>query len=178
MAALVSLRAVADEMDLLGDETHAFLNRQTGELYSTTSELLERAEEGDDDDLLGWETEIIAKLREVLGSPDWLNLPGRDTRDDYRIMERFCLERTEGDLQDELLRAIDGRGAFRWFRDVIHRRDGLGIGNRQKPTPIADLPYRSSSSLLRQWSRKAPSRMMSRGGPIERVDPRPASPEV
>jgi hypothetical protein len=122
MAAVVSLRAVADEMDLLGDEMHAYLNRQTGELYSTTTELRQKAEEGDDEDLLGWETEIIAKLREVLESPDWLHLPRRDTRDDYRIMERFCLEPTEADLQDELLRAINGRGAFRWFRDVVHRR--------------------------------------------------------
>jgi hypothetical protein len=122
MAAVVSLRAVADEMDFLLNEMHAYLNRQTGELYSTTTELLEKAEEGDDEDLLGWEVEIIAKLREVLNSPDWLMLPTRGTHDDYRIMERFCRERTEGDLQDELLRAIDGRGAFRWFRDVVHRR--------------------------------------------------------
>ncbi len=34
------------------------------------------------------------------------------------------------------------------------RRDGLRIGNRQKATPISDLPYRSSPSPLRQWSRK------------------------
>jgi hypothetical protein len=124
MASAVSLRAVADEMDFVGHETRAFLNRQTGELYSTTDELLSRVddEDADDEDYLGWELEIVVKLREILGSDDWLMLPTRDTRDDYRIMESFCLERSEDDLRQELLEAIRGRGAFRWFRHVIEQR--------------------------------------------------------
>jgi hypothetical protein len=121
MAIVVSLRAVADEMELGGDEVRTFLNRQTGELYSTTTDLLSQAEEADDEELFGWEIEDIGKAREVLESSDWLMLPTRDTRDDWQIMEAFCLERCEGELQDELLRAISGRGAFRWFKDVIHR---------------------------------------------------------
>jgi hypothetical protein len=131
--ASVSLRAVTDESELLGQGMRSFLNRQTGELYSTTDDLLSSVEEAgieddedenedeDDDDLLDLEPEEVEKLREILGSPDWLELPTRDSHDDYRIMKAFCLERCEGDVQDELLRAISGRGAFRWFRDVIHR---------------------------------------------------------
>jgi len=124
MANVVSLRAVADEMDLIGEETRTFLNRQTGELYSTTDELFSKVEEGDGEDehFLGWELEIVDKLREILGSPDWLRLPRRYTHDDYQIMESFCLECCEGDLQEELLTAIRGRGAFRWFRHVIRQR--------------------------------------------------------
>jgi hypothetical protein len=124
MANVVSLRAVADELDFMGHEARAFLNRHTGELYSVTDELLSRVEDedADDEDLLGWELEEVGKLREILGSDDWLMLPARDTHDDYRIMESFCLERSEDDLRQELLEAIRGRGAFRWFRHVIEQR--------------------------------------------------------
>jgi hypothetical protein len=58
----------------------------------------------------------------VPASPDWLELPRRDAREDYRLMERFCLERNEGPLQEELLAAIAGRGAFGRFKGVLHRR--------------------------------------------------------
>jgi hypothetical protein len=124
MANAVSLRAVADEMDFVGHETRAFLNRQTGELYSTTDELISKAddEDAEDEDFLDWELEIVVKLWEILGSDDWLTVPTRDTHDDYRIMESFCLERGEDDLRHELLEAIRGRGPFRWFRHVIEQR--------------------------------------------------------
>jgi Uncharacterised protein family (UPF0158) len=122
MAAVVSLRALADELEILGDGMHAFVNRHTGEVYSSTTELLGLAEEGDDEPVLDWEGAIVAKLREILGSADWLAVPTPDSHEDYRVMERFCLERCEGRLQEELLSAISGRGAFGRFKDGIHRR--------------------------------------------------------
>jgi hypothetical protein len=100
---------------------HAFVNRRTGELYGGTSELRHKAEEGDDEELLEWEVEMVTKLREVMGSEDWLELPPRETSEDYRIMERFCLECCEARVQEDLLSAISGRGAFGRFKDGIHR---------------------------------------------------------
>jgi len=121
MTAVVSLGAVVGELELLGEEMHAFVNRRTGELYGSTRELLHKAEEGDDEELLQWEVEMVDKLREILGSEDWLKLPPRDPSEDYRIMERFCLECSEDRVQDDLLSAISGRGAFGRFKDGIHR---------------------------------------------------------
>lgn len=118
----VCLQAVVEEMELLGEGMHAFLNRQTGELFGGTDEQLAMAEDCDDDELLDWEVEIIQRLREVLDSPDWLELPRRHSHEDYRVMERFCLERCADSLQEELLTAIQGRGAFGRFKDAIHRR--------------------------------------------------------
>jgi hypothetical protein len=123
MAAGVSLRELAEEMELLNDEMHPFLNRRTGELYSTTTDILSRAEEGDDAEL-EWEIEIFEKIREILPSVDWLDVPRRDSHEDYKTMERFCLERCEGQLQEKLLSAIEGKGAFRRFKDCI---DASGI---------------------------------------------------
>jgi hypothetical protein len=122
MAIPVSLDAVVEEMEMLSEEgMHAYLNRQTGELYGGTTGQLAMAEESDDEDLLDWEVGIIQRLREILDSSDWLELPKRDAHADYRIMERFCIERCEGRLQEKLLSAITGRGAFRRFKEVVRQ---------------------------------------------------------
>jgi hypothetical protein len=121
MAAVVSLKEVVEEMDMIGEDYSAFLNLKTGELYGTTSEQISQAEERDDDELLDWEVEGIEKLGEILNSPDWLKLPERHSHDDYRIMERFCLDKCENPLQEKLLSAISGRGAFGRFKQAIHR---------------------------------------------------------
>jgi hypothetical protein len=122
MADFVSLTAVIEEMEMVSQEgIHTFLNRQTGELYGGTADQLAKAEESDDQDLLDWEVEIIHRLREILESSDWLELPRRDTHADYRLMEQFCLERCDGRFQEELWSALSGRGAFRRFKDLIHQ---------------------------------------------------------
>jgi hypothetical protein len=41
------------------------------------------------------------------------------SREQYRWMERFIQMLDPGDLRDELVLAIDGRGAFRRFKDVL-----------------------------------------------------------
>ena len=51
MAAVVSLRAVVDEIEFQLNETRGFLNKQTGELYSGTNEDVDRAEHVDDEEL-------------------------------------------------------------------------------------------------------------------------------
>jgi hypothetical protein len=119
MAEGVSLGELVQEMEIIGDGMRAFVNCRTGEIYSATDEILSRAEDGDDAEL-DWEIEIFDKVGEILASPDWIAVPNRPSHEDYRIMERFCTERCEDDLQDELLSAITGRGAFGRFKDRIH----------------------------------------------------------
>jgi len=126
MAEGVSLGELVQEMEINGDAMTAFVNRRTGEIYSATDEVLSRAEDGDDAEL-DWEIEIFEKVKEILGSPDWITAPNRSSHEDYRIMERFCIECCEHDLQDELLSAITGRGAFGRFKDIIHQ-NGLQDG--------------------------------------------------
>jgi uncharacterized protein YciI len=42
-----------------------------------------------------------------------------DSREGYRDMEDFAAAVNDGGLRDRLMRALDGRGAFRRFRDVL-----------------------------------------------------------
>ena len=123
MAATVSLREVVDELEALVDESAAYLNRETGEVYSVRDEDAGVVEDGlDTDDLPEWLSDEMPKVREVLESEDWLPLPTRFDIHEWVIMDGFARSVDDADVRDELLAAIRGRGAFRCFRDAVHRR--------------------------------------------------------
>lgn len=121
----VSLQAVVDEMDVFGDEMTAYINKKTGELFTVGDEEARVIEDGNEDDELipDWQKEILPKVRDVLESSDFVPLPDKFEIHEYSIMERFCLSMEDDDLQEELLNAIRGRGAFRCFKEIIHRRE-------------------------------------------------------
>ena len=120
----VSLQAVVDEMDVFGDEMTAYINKKTGELFTVSDEVAGFIEEGDEDDYFipDWQKEMLPKVREVLESGDFVPLPDKFEIHEYSIMERFCLSIEDDDLRGELLSGIRGRGAFRYFKDTLHRR--------------------------------------------------------
>ena len=120
----VSLQAVVDEMDFVGDETTAYINNKTGELFTVSDEEARFIEDGykDDDFIPDWQKEMLPKVREVLESGDFVPLPDKFEIHEYSIMERFCRSIESNDLRQELLHAIHGGGAFRRFKDTVHRR--------------------------------------------------------
>jgi hypothetical protein len=121
MTAVVPLRDVVDAMDMMGDEIHAYLNKETGELVSTMDEDIRAIEnEENEDDFPEWQRESLAIARKVLDNPDYLALPDKFEIDEYRIMERFCYSVSDPELSGELMYQIKGRGAFRRFKDAIH----------------------------------------------------------
>lgn len=116
----VSLRAVADEMDLLNNDWTAYINRRTGELVTVTDEDASAVEDGAGDDLPGWQAEHLSKVREALMSGDFLPLPSKFDINEYHIMERFCHQLANATVRDDLLRAIKGAGAFRRFKTLAY----------------------------------------------------------
>ena len=124
LSIMVSLRDVVAEMDLPNDEWTAYLNRRTGELVTLTDDDARLAEQEEEEatDLPDWQQEQLPKVREVLGSDDFLALPDKHEINEYGIMEDFCLGLEDPALRDALLRAIRGPGAFRRFKDAIHDR--------------------------------------------------------
>lgn len=122
MAAKVSLKLVVGELDALTDETSAYLNRVTGELYALGDEEAGLIEDGvDASELPEWLVDEVPKIREVLDSEDWLALPTRFDIHEWAIMDGFARSLADSELRDELLTAIRGRGAFRSFKDAVHR---------------------------------------------------------
>jgi hypothetical protein len=113
MAAVVSLKEVAGEVDACPQEAEAYLNIKTGETWISL---------GDYDDFGDEEEEETQdpKLAEIEGSEDWIALPGKDEWNEYEVMEAFCESLEEGVTQTRLLDAIHGKGAFRRFKDMVH----------------------------------------------------------
>ena len=121
----VSLQSVVNEMDVLGEEWTAYINKKTGELVTVTEEEANIVDTGGEDDefIPDWQRETLPKVREVLESDDFVALPDKFEIHEYSIMERFCLSLSDEELQDELLYAIRGSGASRRFKDAIYRKE-------------------------------------------------------
>ena len=120
----VSLQSVVNEMDVPSDEMTAYINKKTGELFTVSEEETRIIEAGNDDDefVPEWQKEVLPKVREVLQSDDFVALPDKFEIHEYSIMERFCLSLPDEALQNELLHAIRGSGAFHRFKDAIHHK--------------------------------------------------------
>lgn len=122
MSLVVSLRDVVDEMDVSSDEHTAYINRKTGELITLTQEDRSLVEDEEPfENLPEWQQEMLPKIREVLESDDFIELPSRFDIHEWSIMENFCRSIEDPDQKDQLLNAIHGSGAFRLFKDTIHR---------------------------------------------------------
>ena len=63
--------------------------------------------------------ELFEEIREGFVG-DYIPLPGQYDINEYGIMEEFIYELPEGKNQDVLERAIQGRGAFRRFKDKLY----------------------------------------------------------
>ena len=116
MAVRVKLRDVVEALDLPSQDWRSYLNRDTGAIVTVTGEgrLL------DDEDSDAEET------GEDLDSDRFLALPDSFEVHEWLIMDRFALDRSNARQRDDLLDALQGRGAFRMFKSRIR---SLGIEN-------------------------------------------------
>ena len=122
MSVPVSLKAVVDEMDVLSDDHFAYLNPQTGELITLSTEEISIVEADEPLDAYPeWQQELIATACTVLTSEEYLRLPTRYEIHEYVIMERFCEAVEEPELHGRLIDQIRGAGAFRRFKETIRR---------------------------------------------------------
>ena len=61
---------------------------------------------------------------DVEAEPDrWLVIPGHGSREGWDDMAAFARRQRDPALQDRLGRALDGRGAFRRFRDLVEQEE-------------------------------------------------------
>ena len=120
---IVHLRDVVNEMQVFDDESHAFMNRVTGELFTVTSNELRAVEEEHDlEEYPEWQRNSIRKADEILDSDDWLQLPSKYEIHEWEIMRDFCYSLADERLRSELLDAIHGSGTFRHFGNTVHYR--------------------------------------------------------
>jgi hypothetical protein len=103
-------------------ETRHFLDLETGEVVMITDEIARYAEEPPDYELSDWMKVAVEEAEQVEKEygTRYIRIPQADPRDSYRDMERFIATVGNSYLQERLERAIAGRGAFRYFRDVLY----------------------------------------------------------
>jgi hypothetical protein len=124
-------------MDMQFDEWRTLLNKETGEVVSISNEQLSAAEELDDyedeasEDLEAAENKLENLDEEMQLAFDiysnfekYEDLPDRDHINEYGMMEDFCYQIQNDSSKEKLLRAIQGKGAFRRFKDQVN---DLGI---------------------------------------------------
>jgi len=119
-------------------ETSHYLDLETGQVVMITDETrreLERIYEEYDPEEQPFDLAEILQQRNL---PEWrrqtlleahqveaqygsryIGVPQADSHEGYRDMEDFIITVEDERLQDQLWRAVGGRGAFRYFKDVL-----------------------------------------------------------
>jgi hypothetical protein len=103
-------------------EVRNYLDLETGEVVMVTDEVAGYLEELPDYELPDWMQEMLKvaeQVEEGYGTR-YIRIPEADSHEDYRDMERFISTVQSDRLRDQLWQAIQGRGAFRYFEDVLY----------------------------------------------------------
>jgi hypothetical protein len=124
MAAVISLREIIEAMDTCSDDSISYLDPDTGEIITVTEEDRHLIQEESPEGLPAWQRDMLPKIRAVLQSDRFLQLPDRFEIHEWSIMEEFSGTQENDRVRQELLDAIHGAGAFRAFRSAIRR---LGV---------------------------------------------------
>ena len=136
----IDLSELADAFDNSSPEAGYFLDLETGQVVLITEETRSELEQiyeamygaGDEPrmpfaealqqrDLPDWQQAILVEADQVeqgFGAR-YIRVPDADSREGYRDMEAFIATVRDVDLANRLERAINGRGAFRYFKDVL-----------------------------------------------------------
>jgi len=98
----VDWEALEDAFENNAPEVHSYLQLGTGEVLRVVDGIAD--------------PEMHAR---IAADTNYMRIDPVSSREQYRWMERFIQMLDEGDLRDRLSAAIDGKGAFRRFKDVL-----------------------------------------------------------
>jgi hypothetical protein len=98
----VAWEALEDAFENNAHEVHSYLHTQTGEVIRIVDGIADPE-----------------MHRRVMSNPAYLRIEPVSSREQYRWMERFIATVEAGELRDKLVQSIDGKGAFRRFKDVL-----------------------------------------------------------
>jgi Uncharacterised protein family (UPF0158) len=124
MPATVRLNDIVDALEMQFDRSSSFLDRETGEVVTVSNDLLGDAEECDDDeepDLPAWQQKEWEIARRIVSTGRFRRLPTKFDVHEWSIMEDFSHSVESDRIRQDLLDAIHGAGAFRYFKDTLRR---------------------------------------------------------
>jgi len=98
----IAWEALEDAFENNAPEVHSYLHLETGEVIRIVDGIADPA--------------MHAR---VSTDSQYLRIDPVSSREQYRWMERFIASVEESEISNQLVRAIDGKGAFRRFKDVL-----------------------------------------------------------
>ena len=98
----VAWEALEDAFENNAPEVHSYLHLSTGEVVRVVDGIADPSTHA-----------------RIAADSNYLRVDPVSSREQYRWMERFIATVDEGPLRQKLLQAIDGKGAFRRFKDVL-----------------------------------------------------------
>ena len=125
MAVTVQLKDIVDALEMQFDESSSYLDLDSGKVETVSKDLLSEAEESDDGeqpDLPDWQKPEWEIAKRIVSTDRFKSLPTKHDVHEWEIMREFADSVESGKISEELLRAIHGAGAFRYFKDTLRRR--------------------------------------------------------
>lgn len=98
----IAWEALEDAFENNAPAVHSYLHLETGEVVRIVDGVADPA-----------------MHQRVSADASYLRVDPVSSREQYRWMERFIATVDAGELRDKLVQAIDGKGAFRRFKDVL-----------------------------------------------------------
>src|SRR5688500_18973029 len=98
----IAWEALEDAFENNAPEVHSYLNLESGDVIRIVDGIAEPATHA-----------------RIAADAGYLRIEPVSSREQYRWMERFIATVEEPDLRQKLVGAIDGKGAFRRFKDVL-----------------------------------------------------------
>ena len=121
----VDLEDISIEMDTDRWQNQAYFDTETGDIIYIPTELNEDNVYDDEyiANLPDWEKEMVEKVRVVYEDEGgrYEIIPERASFEAYDIMVKFTEELDDLTVSEKLFDALDGKGAFRRFKNVISR---------------------------------------------------------
>ncbi len=120
----VDLSELVFEMEM-GDnmERSGYLDTESGEIIDMPDDIMRAVEDGETESaLVEWDEELAEIADKILSDEKsrFLQIPRCESREGYEIMVSFAGTVTNSGLQEKLSIALDGKGAFRRFRNVLN----------------------------------------------------------
>jgi hypothetical protein len=122
----VKLDDLIGEIELQIDDTFTYINILTGEVITLSREEMRAAEdEAPIQDFPDWQRKNIEKAINIIEDEDetYLDFTLRNEYDEYELVEEYIGTISEAEVREELFGAIQGKGAFRRFKDAIREYD-------------------------------------------------------
>lgn len=108
----VKLEEVIEALDSAGPEMEFYYSTKTEKIFMVFDGMVN----GDDN------KELIEEIEDGW-IEDYIPLPDQYQIHEYSMMEDFVYEHTTGKAQEQLEHAMQGRGAFRRFKDKLYDLD-------------------------------------------------------